>query len=90
MRQGALAVIPAQATGMAFNCDSSLLAVWCDTAVYVYPVKGLVDSGTAEVLQTWTISTSSPVAQVSLKLHVANSCASPSQPCTLKVSLFLL
>ncbi len=63
IQQGALAVLPANAAGMAFNCDSSLLAVWYSSTVHVYSVQALT-AGTAEVAYTWVIPDNSIVTQV--------------------------
>ncbi len=63
IQQGALVVLPANAAGMAFNCDSSLLAVWYSSTVHVYSVQALT-AGTAEVAYTWVIPDNSIVTQV--------------------------
>jgi hypothetical protein len=64
IRQGALVVLPANAAGMAFNCDSSLLAIWSASTVHVYSVQALTNSGTLEVAYTWVTLDSSIVTQV--------------------------
>ena len=53
IRQGALVILAANAAGMAFNCDSSLLAVWSSSTVHVNCVQALTSSGTLEVAYTW-------------------------------------
>ncbi len=63
IRQGALVILPANAAGMAFNCDSSLLAVWCSSTVHAYSVQALT-AGTAEVAYTWATMDNSVVTQV--------------------------
>ena len=63
IQQGALVVLPATAAGMAFNCDSSLLAVWYSSIVHVYSVQALT-AGTAEVAYTWVTLDNSVATQV--------------------------
>ncbi|KAL0040303.1 hypothetical protein WJX77_002783 [Trebouxia sp. C0004] len=64
VRRGALVVLPASAAGMAFNCDSSFLAVWSSSTVDVYSVQALTTSGTLEVAYTWVTLDSSVVTQL--------------------------
>ena len=63
IQQDALVFLPANAAGMAFNCDSSLLAVWSTSTVCVYSVQALT-AGTAEVVYTWATLDNSVVTQV--------------------------
>lgn len=69
IRQGALVILPANAAGMAFNCDSSLLAIWSTSNVHAYSVQALT-AGTAEVAYTWVIPGNSVIMQVMFTLSM--------------------
>lgn len=69
IQQSALLVLPANAAGMAFSCDCSLLAIWYTSTVHVYSVQSLT-AGIAEVAYTWVTLDNSVVTQVTFHMFM--------------------
>ena len=64
MQQAARAIIPTQADGILFSCDSSLLAVWHSETAVIYSVLSLVEQGHVEALFAWTVKDNLAISQI--------------------------